>query len=38
MIREICLLRYRLRTMSPAVQSVWDFAKLVSESYLGRTE
>ena len=25
MTREICLLRYRFRAMSPAVQSVWDF-------------
>lgn len=30
MTREICLLRYRLHGMSPAVQSVWDFAKTVS--------
>lgn len=26
MTREICLLRYRFRAMSPAVQSVWDYA------------
>lgn len=34
MTREICMLRYRLHTMSPVVQSVWDFAKHVSEGYL----
>lgn len=27
MTREICLLRYRLHPMTPAVQSVWRFAK-----------
>lgn len=38
MTREICLLRYRLHPMSPAVQSVWDFAKHISEGYLRETE
>ena len=32
MTREICLLRYRLHTMSSAVQGVWDFARHLSES------
>ena len=32
MIRDVCLLRYGRHAMSPAVQSVWDFAKHVSES------
>ena len=35
--REICLLRYRLHAMSPAVQSVWDFAKIASEGFLNHT-
>lgn len=33
MSREICLLRYRFHAMSPAVQSVWDFARQASESF-----
>ena len=33
MTREICILRYRLHTMSPAVQRVWDFAGRVSEEF-----
>lgn len=32
MKRNICLLKYRGRYMSPAVQSLWDFAKVVSET------
>jgi len=32
MTREICLLRYRLHAMSPAVQGVWDFARHLSET------
>jgi DNA-binding transcriptional LysR family regulator len=32
MIRDVCLLRYGRHAMSPAVQSVWDFAKHVAES------
>lgn len=32
MTRDICMLRYRQHAMSPAVQSVWEFAKHVSES------
>jgi DNA-binding transcriptional LysR family regulator len=31
MTRDVCMLRYRLSTMSPAVQSVWDCAKAISE-------
>ena len=31
MTRDVCLLRYRMRTMPPAVQSVWTFAKQASE-------
>ena len=31
MTREICLLRYRLHPMTPAVQSVWKFAKQISD-------
>lgn len=30
MTRDVCMLRYRLHTMSPAVQSVWAFAKQLS--------
>ncbi|MBR0507116.1 MAG: LysR family transcriptional regulator [Clostridia bacterium] len=33
MIRDVCILRYKLHAMSPAVQQVWEFAKHVSESY-----
>lgn len=33
MSREICLLRYRFHAMSPAVQSVWDFARQASEPF-----
>lgn len=32
MRRNICLLKYKGRYMSPAVQSLWDFAKKVSET------
>ena len=32
MVRDVCLLRYGRHAVSPAVQSVWDFAKLVSET------
>ena len=32
MTRKICLLRYRLHAMSPAVQGVWDFARHLSET------
>ena len=31
MTREICLLRYRLHPMNPAMQSVWKFAKQISD-------
>ena len=31
MTREICLLKYRLRPVTPAMQSVWKFAKHLSE-------
>ena len=33
MTREICILRYRLHPMTPAVQSVWDFVRHVSEQF-----
>jgi len=33
MSRDVCILRYKLHTMSPAVQQVWEFAKHVSDAY-----
>ena len=33
MTRDICILRYRMHAMSPAVQSVWSFAKQASENF-----
>ena len=32
MIRDVCLLRFRRHSMSPSVQSVWDFAKQIVET------
>jgi hypothetical protein len=31
MTRDVCILRYKLHTMSPAVQNVWNFAKQAFE-------
>jgi len=36
MTRDVCMLRYRLHNMSPAVQGVWEFAEHVSEQYQTR--
>ena len=33
MKREVCMLRYKMRAMSPAAQSVWTFAKQASERF-----
>lgn len=33
MKREVCMLRYKMRVMSPAAQSVWTFAKQASERF-----
>lgn len=37
MTRDICLLRYRPNPMSPAVQTVWDFARQISRSSSEKT-
>ena len=37
MTRDVCMLRYRLHAMTPAVQSVWDFAKHASAQFQART-
>ncbi|MBQ3663037.1 MAG: LysR family transcriptional regulator [Clostridia bacterium] len=37
MTRDICLLRYHPNPMSPAVQTVWDFALNLSRSHSGNT-
>ena len=37
MTREVCMLRYRLHSMPPAVQSVWEFAKHASEQFRSRS-
>ncbi len=33
MTRDVCMLRYRMHAMSPAVQSVWSFAKHAAEEF-----
>ena len=33
MTRDVCLLRYRMHTLSPAAESVWSFAKQASEEF-----
>ena len=36
MKRDVCMLRYRMHTLSPAAESVWSFARQVSEEFSSR--
>jgi DNA-binding transcriptional LysR family regulator len=36
MKRDVCMLRYRMHTLSPAAGSVWSFARQVSEEFSSR--
>ncbi len=38
MTRDVCMLRYRMHTMSEAVQSVWSFARQASELFSRQKE